>query len=215
MWDKYGLAMGGLVAPANATRDARVHGLLGDPGSLLSRLTLVSPKYTKQMQGYQLVYRNAQNQQVVDPQLVNLRQGWNLITRTIEGRARTFLVYGDGIAPTFRVDPNLKLVINAVDLPKGFKVEGQILDDSFGSTPFGKVITGLDQLQLQARSDGSKYVPLQFDVQDLAGNSTTVKLDLTIDFSTILPPTFDPITLTPRQLSETLLALLGYKVVTA
>jgi hypothetical protein len=60
---------------------------------------MVSNQSTTQLKGYQLIYLNASGKRVVDPTLINLNPGWNLITRTINGTKTTFFVYG-GVLPT-------------------------------------------------------------------------------------------------------------------
>jgi hypothetical protein len=94
LFDLYGLAIAGSIAPTNSTSNPAVYGLIGDPATYLPDLELVSDKYTKQLVNYQLVYKDAAGLRVIDPTPVQLRLGWNLILRTIAGQNRTFLVLG-------------------------------------------------------------------------------------------------------------------------
>jgi hypothetical protein len=211
MWDRYGLAIGGIVAPANAFTDPKIRGLIGDPANYLPDLKLVSAKYSNVLTGYRLVYRDAAGTKITDPTPVNLRAGWNLITRRIGGNLRTFLVYGDVTAPTFQIDPKQTLRINPLDLREGIVIRGKILDDSFGSKSFHKRFSNLDLLPQFKRADGSVYVVVKFTIKDLAGNKTEVALQVTIDPKAPLQMDIGFKKLPPRQVSETLLALLGFK----
>jgi hypothetical protein len=91
MWAKYGLAVGGAVAPADAAPAPRVHGLIGSPTQYGEDLRLGEVR-TAQLAGYQPVCIGAQKNTVAIPQ-VDLQQGWNLVTHSIDQRPRSFLVY--------------------------------------------------------------------------------------------------------------------------
>ncbi len=141
---------------------------------------LKSKKYTNALTGYQLQYQMENGTKVKDPVLVNLREGWNLIVRTIGGHARTFLVFGDITAPTFTLNPNIKLVINPLDLKNGFLVKGTITDNSTGSKNFEQRFKDLDKI-LQTNPDGSQFVVITFRIKDMAGNFTDVSLTIVVD----------------------------------
>jgi hypothetical protein len=106
IFSKYGLAIGGAVAPADAAvNPPGIYGVLGSPFAYQTVLNLVSARYTTfhpTSPSYLLAYS------YLDPatgQLVTVREstptqlvaGWNLLTRsiTIDGKTstRTFLVY--------------------------------------------------------------------------------------------------------------------------
>jgi hypothetical protein len=93
LWDQFGLAVGGALAPAQAATLPGIRGTVGLAANYLPSVTLVSPTQADHTKPYQLVY-NLGNQGVVDPNPVALQAGWNLITRTIAGRTRSFFVYG-------------------------------------------------------------------------------------------------------------------------
>jgi hypothetical protein len=209
IWDQYGLGIGGMGAPSGLTTDASINALLGAPRAYLPYLRLESARYTNQLTGYQLMYRDATGEVIVDPTLVNLHEGWNLVTRTIDGMTRTFLVYGDTTPPTFEADPS-QLVINPADLKTGLVFVGQLVDESFGSLPIVVGFSDLDQLPLQTRADGSKYVVVEFTIQDLAGNTSDIKLQITVDPNAPRQPTPIIPPLMPRfTQSVTLESLLG------
>ena len=100
LWQQYGIAFAGAVAPSGATSSPRLYGLLGAPTTYSPTYTMVSPTSTTKLKGYQLIYINAVGKKVVDPTLVNLVAGWNLITRTINGVKTTFFVYGGVLSST-------------------------------------------------------------------------------------------------------------------
>jgi hypothetical protein len=205
--DQYGLALGGVVAPENATTDPRIQGLVGDRVSYQETLALRSRKYTNQLTGYRLVYSRGDGTQVRESNVVNLREGWNLLTRTIDGRARTFLVFGDTTGPSFALNSGVALVINPLDLKSGFVVRGTIRDNSTGSKPFHQRFTDLNQL-VQTRTDGSQFVVIRFRIRDMAGNVTEVALTLAIDSRAPRQNDLGYVDLPSRPASATLLVLL-------
>jgi hypothetical protein len=95
IWEKYGLAIGGALAPADAVAAPRVNGLLGTPSRYADDLRLDAVR-TKQAAGYQPVCIGAQKKTItIAP--VDLHQGWNLITQLVDQQPRSFLLYaGEG-----------------------------------------------------------------------------------------------------------------------
>jgi hypothetical protein len=215
LWSQFGLALGGIVAPPNATTVPGINGVVSDPANYLPTLKLQSRKYESQLQGYQLSYLiagvgNAAPTLVVDPQVVNLVPGWNVITRVIGGVNRSFLVYGDVTPPTFQINPKLVLKINPLDLSYGFTITGTILDDSFGSMDYHHRFTGLDKLPIQTAADGSKFITITFTISDFAGNQTKVSINVIVDPSYPLQGQLHQKHHAPRTLSPTLMSLLGF-----
>ncbi len=210
IWNEYGIAIGGAVAPSIVETDARINGLIGDPADYPPNLQLRSRKYTNRLEGYRLVYSGEDGVKIRDTERVDLREGWNLITREIDGHTRTFMVYGDVTAPEFVADPERPLVLNPLAMKKGFTVRGVVLDDSFGVKKFKKKFKGSDlaKLEVQTRADGSQFILLEFRVKDRAGNFTEVQLELTLDENAPLNPLGKQKNLPPRQISPTLEALL-------
>jgi hypothetical protein len=94
LMDLYGLAAGGVIAPATATQVPGVSGLVGGTATALPALTLVSPDRASVSTPYTLSYIDLTGLTVVDPTPVTLNVGWNIITRVIGGRNRSFLVLG-------------------------------------------------------------------------------------------------------------------------
>ena len=177
----YGLAVGGAVAPSGAMRRGRVNGLLGAPASYPPALTLNSAKYTSMLSAYKLSYTPAGSARVRETQVTPLREGWNLLTRTVGGSLRTLLVYGDTTVPAFRPSSSMRLTINPLALANGFEVRGTVVDASVGETGFTRRFTDLTTRPLLTRDDGSQYIALDFQVKDRAGNATDVVLELALD----------------------------------
>jgi hypothetical protein len=93
IWDTYGLALGGAIAPAGATTPAGFYGKLGTPATYPPLVTMNSAASTTVLTGYQLIY-TVNGTQVRHPTRFNLHAGYNLITLTISGYKHTFFVYG-------------------------------------------------------------------------------------------------------------------------
>jgi len=214
IWSQYGIAPGGIVAPADAVQVERINGLVGPRSVYQPELQLRSRKYTNQLDNYQLVYRTPGGDTIADPQRVNLREGWNLVTRQIDGKPRTFFVYGDITAPTFTLSSSTPLVVNPNGLEFGFVVRGTVFDDSFGTMSFAKKFEDLQTRPIQTRADGSQFIRLEFQIKDLAGNTTNVVLELNLDPNAPLVPGTGQKDLPPRELPVTLLELLQYYYLT-
>jgi hypothetical protein len=97
MAQSYGLALAGAVAPADAVTVPRIHGLVGSyaaysPELRATRMQVATGK------DYHLSYTAAAvKNSMADANPVDLRDGWNLITRDIEGRRHSFIVFvGEG-----------------------------------------------------------------------------------------------------------------------
>ena len=124
---------------------------------------------------------------VKDTTPVDLRDGWNLITRTINGQARTFFVFGDTEAPTFQVNPNQPLAVNPNGLAFDYVLHGTVTDNSFGQMSFAKKFSDLQDREIFRDASG-QYLLLEFTIQDLAGNATPVSIQLRLDPNAPLVP---------------------------
>src|SRR5262249_10088125 len=99
LWDQFGLAMGGAVAPANALPFAGSNGLVGDVTPLTGFYRLVSSPRQSVANPYTLKYQlfnpdRTIGKLIVDSTPVTLQLGWNAITRVINGVTHTWLVFG-------------------------------------------------------------------------------------------------------------------------
>ena len=84
-----------------------------------------------------------------------------------------------------KVRANLSTTLNKADLANGtsFVIDGQILDDSFGSKHFNISIKLNDSnfvSPLKTRADGTQFVTISFQIKDFAGNTTLVNLDFNV-----------------------------------
>ena len=184
MWDQYGLAIGGVLPPLRPiARNPRINGLITIAAPPLPDLMMRTPRYTAELEDYQLVYVAPDGQRVYDQDLIDLHLGWNPITRTVDGVERTFFVYGDHSPPRFEYDYDSPLIIHPSKLSDGFTVHGYVIDDSTGRRIYSRTFSGsqLEDLPIATRSDGSRFVVLEFKIGDRAGNRSDVALELTLD----------------------------------
>jgi hypothetical protein len=221
IFQQYGLAIGGIVAPSDAVPQAGINGLVSPtPVSYLPDLQLLSPKYFNfTLNPYLLAYKYLDpttNKYVTVKETTptTLVAGWNLITRTILGQTRTLLVYGDNTPPTFTFSSSVPGVINKADIDNGstFVVDGYIQDDSFGKKHFRAEFKLNDPTHFSAiktRPDGSQYVTLTFTVSDYAGNTFLVTADITVTYTATLIKDLGRKNLPTIPLSVTLMELLG------
>ena len=181
--DQFGLAFAGTRAHTDAYPQPRVNGLMGPPVESPEALKLLSSKYTNQLQGYELVYLDATGDPVHE--VIDLRSGWNLLTREIGGATRTLFVFADTEAPTFHL--RSAEVVNPEGLRFGITVRGDVLDNSMGRKVFQREFENLEALPV-VEIDGRQYLELTFDVDDLAGNVTPVVVHVLLDSDAPLVP---------------------------
>ena len=212
LWAKYGLAVGGTVAPKDAVRDPLINAMIGAPAVYLPKLSLSSAKYTNNVTGYKLSYRDEAGVRTTEATVSKLREGWNLLVRKIGGVNRTFFVFGDTITATFELAPDQSLVLNPADLKTGFTLRGSVVDNSFGRMNFKKRFKDLDQLPLQTDADGvTRFIALSFPIRDFAGNTVTVQLKVIVDPNAPLQKDIGRKVFGRKQISATLVALLGFR----
>ncbi|MCX7423068.1 MAG: hypothetical protein NT013_26525 [Planctomycetia bacterium] len=168
---------------------------------------------------YKLTYgyaatANSPSAYIVDASPTILKNGWNLLTRTVLGQPRTLLVYSDNTPPSLQLNATMPTTINKADLDNGatFLIDAVLLDDSFGSRKFQQSIKLNDKSivsNLNTRADGTQFVTLTFIVEDLARNKTIVKVDLNVTYTATLLKDIgrknDPLFVS----SSTLLGLIG------
>jgi hypothetical protein len=239
MWNTYGLSIAGLVAPVDSKTGHvdRVHGLVGPAGAYPVDLYLLSKKYSQFPQNksdanndwskvapYTLSYKYA------DPanpgkfitvtekgSPTALVQGWNLVTRTVNGMTRTLLVYGDDIPPDFVPAKDQVWTINTADFNNNaiWVLQGEITDDSFGQRFFRKNFTLGDThffsaLFQKTGADGKlhTYTTFSMTITDFAGNKTVWTHDLEVTDTAPLQKDLGRKYLPDIIPSETLIALI-------
>jgi hypothetical protein len=100
LWDKYGLAIGGVVAPAGAKTDPKVDGLLGEPLTPRAGLVLHNA-FSAKLEGYRPICSEPGQVKKTPPDAppVDLQRGWNLVTQKLGDDVRSFLVFGGADRP--------------------------------------------------------------------------------------------------------------------
>lgn len=215
LWEEFGIAPGGTIAPDDAVEVERINGLVGSRSEYQSRLKLRSSKYTNELDDYVLSFVDANGDLVVDAAAVDLREGWNLITRQVAGETRTFFVYGDVTEPTFQLTmSDDELRVNPLGLSHGFVVHGRVFDDSFGDMTFRKKFKDLQERPILTDEDGTEYIELSFTIRDLAGNSLDVTVRVVLDPDAPLVPGTGQRDLPPRPVPQTLAELIEYYFLT-
>lgn len=94
LWEKYGLAVAGAVAPADAVRPPRINGLLGSPTKYSQPEVLLYPTRSTELKRFRLVAVGTDKKKVAEAPPMDLKKGWNLITLTVGEDRRSFLVFG-------------------------------------------------------------------------------------------------------------------------
>ncbi len=215
LWDAFGLAPGGAIAPADAVHVAGINGLVGSRTTYLPTLELRSDKYTNQPNNYTLSYENARGDEIAEQSKSPIREGWNLLTRQVDGNKRTFFVYGDTKAPEFILNTDrTDLRVNPQGLQFGIVIYGTVRDDSFGEMHFRREFKDLQTRPILTDSLGKKYINLTFNIHDLAGNTTSVSLKVYLDPTVPIVPGTGQRDLPPRDVPRTLAELLAYYYLT-
>jgi hypothetical protein len=100
LWDKYGLAIGGAVAPADARTDPRIDGLVGEPTTPRPGLVLHNA-FSPKLEGYRPIWSEPgqAKKAAADMPAVDLLRGWNLVTEKFDDGVRSFLVFGGADRP--------------------------------------------------------------------------------------------------------------------
>jgi hypothetical protein len=93
MWQRYGLALGGALAPADAVEEPRVYGLVGGPATYPAQVRPTVVR-TERREAFQLTAYDGAKRPVLRAPPADLRSGWNLVTAAAEdGVTRSFLVF--------------------------------------------------------------------------------------------------------------------------
>lgn len=215
LWTQFGIAPGGTIAPEDAAEVDRVNGLVGSRSEYQMPLQLRSAKYTNQLAGYELRYIDENGELIVDAATVDLREGWNLLTRMVNGQTRTFFVFGDVTAPEFRLTmSDDELRVNPLGLRHGFVVHGRIFDDSIGDMMFRRRFNDLAERPILTADDGTQTIELAFTINDPAGNTLDVVVVITLDPDAPLVPGTRQRDLPPRAVPTTLAELIEYYYLT-
>ncbi|MFM9965219.1 MAG: G8 domain-containing protein [Planctomycetaceae bacterium] len=214
LWELFGIAPGGVVAPEDAVIVEGINGLVGSQATYLPDLELHSDKYTNKPNNYTLSYENARGDVITERNTTPIREGWNLLTRQIDGNTRTFFVYGDTKAPEFILDPRTDLRVNPQGLQFGIVIRGTVRDDSFGEMHFRREFKDLSSRPIKTDASGKRYLDITFNIRDLAGNTTSISLKVFLDPTVPIQPGTGQRDLPPREVPRTLAELLEYYYLT-
>lgn len=213
LWDQYTLAVGGTLAPAAAAAsNPKIIGLLGPAAASVPFLVRTSGEFVNANAGpYRLSYlvsdpghqipdgkvngnfsthSNIGNAFISEGLATALQPGWNVITRNILNRVRTFLLFDDTAAPTFQLTSLNPLVVHQADLVSGatLVIQGLVTDNYQPAYTLRKVLQLNDPTfvgPLHSKIDpvtGNtiNVVTVSFNISDVAGNITTVQIDLSV-----------------------------------
>lgn len=185
LWDSYGLAANGVIAPADAYTLPGVHAVASsqDVATPPPAPTLASAPYTNQLNGYVLKVSDAKGV-VSTLATVDLKPDqWNFVKATYQGRPVTMLVYAKAAPPTLRFTDasyNYKTptTISRAELQAGYTVYG-LVQNVIGKVSLPrsyKQVFRPDQLVVGA--DGKVRLTLTF--ADMAGNTASTVLVLNV-----------------------------------
>jgi hypothetical protein len=230
LWNQYGLAIGGTVAPSSAVADPLINGLVGPATNYLPPNYLWSAKWFDSRTGnYYLTY-SAWNPSlnagaggysyIQEKTATPLVGGWNVITRTMtytsQGATITqpvsFLVYNENKDPSF-IQANPGQVLNIADINNGtvFDLVGWI-SASYGMVHFTATVKLNDPTYVTAiktRADGSQYVTISFPITNFAGTTTKISIDFNVTTTAKLIKDIGQVYMPFIDLSTTLKKLLG------
>jgi G8 domain len=172
----YGLAIGGVLAPRDATAMPGVGGLVGKPvnrpAEMADEETMLARMNTGLQTGSGKESYASNHDQGYGSDCCNIhrivkglggeRTGWRFLTTRDRDKTITKLVYVDTSPPRFALDPRIKLEIHPDDVKYGFLIQGTLYDE--GAAP-EIVRRAYNQLKV---ADG--YVKIPFEYPDRAGN---------------------------------------------
>jgi len=174
LWDEYGLAIAGSLAPAKATKQAGVRGLVGPVTDELHRAIEETAAITFADDTARM--HETGGEYTIDQNLDRVRfvkgkpgepSGWRFDTQMENGRRRTKLVYVDSTPPHFDLSPCVKLEIHPDDVKHGIEICG-ILHDEVGGTP---TIKNMLKEFKDLKVDPDGYVTVNYTCSDSVGNA--------------------------------------------
>ncbi|HEV3143368.1 MAG TPA: right-handed parallel beta-helix repeat-containing protein, partial [Gemmataceae bacterium] len=101
LWEEYGLAIAGAIAPADAKTEPKIDALVGSRTTYPPPLVLHNV-YSPKLEGYRpSCTQPGQAKKVVDAPPVDLKPGWNLVSAKISDHDHAFLVFGGANKPGY------------------------------------------------------------------------------------------------------------------
>ncbi len=201
LWNTYGIAIGGAVAPQGCVPDPLINGIVGPATTYPPQNYLWSPKWFDSRKGsYYMTFswwNPSLNNGTGGYAYVNettatpLVGGWNVIKRTftytLNGKQVTqpvtLLVYNENQDPSF-IQANPGQVLNIADVNNGtvFNLTGWIVA-SYGRVHFTATVKLNDPnyvSALKTRADGTQFVTISFMITNFAGTSTKISIDFNV-----------------------------------
>ncbi len=173
IWDEFGLAIGGTIAPPGAVTKPRIVGLVGPTSAYPPRMRLVSDRFTKDLASYVPRVQDDEGR-VRRGERTDLHAGWNVLKW--DQTAAAVLVFGDASPPAFEMDPGFRSEIHPADLQFGITLRGWIVDQ-VGAVK-ARTLFAKDFKPLVSGPDGAAR--LEFSVEDGVGNRTVVPIVLRV-----------------------------------
>lgn len=185
LWDRYRLAINGVVAPSDARGMPGIIGLVSEtsPPVAPPDLSLWSPRITDQLSGYTLQVKDA-NRQVIDLATADLKPDqWNFVSGDFQGQTVAFAIYAKTAPAEFHLtDSSLRpkdATIRRSLLTTGLTIYGRIYDTVADFTfPSGTYQRSFRPDELIVDSDGKVRVWIEFE--DMIGRKQRQQLVLTI-----------------------------------
>jgi hypothetical protein len=172
-WDKFGLAVGGTVAPPGTRVLPRTAGLVGPLAVYPPLLHLTSDRFTKNLIGYVPRVKDEQGEiRLMQP--VNLQPGWNLVRSSPTAGAQ--LVFADSTPPVFEQDSGFRPEIHPDDLQFGVMMRGWVVA-TVGAVK-SRTLFAKEFKPLAADPDG--FVRFDFTVEDAIGGRAVVPVALRV-----------------------------------
>jgi G8 domain len=236
LWNTFGIAIGGAVAPLNSVPDPLINGIVGPATQYAPPNYLWSAKwFDSRKAAYYPIYSywnpGTNSYVYVDESRTDshgnhlfpatpLVGGWNVITRSFTYMSNgkqitqpvTLLVYNENQDPSF-LQANPGQILNIADINNGtvFDLTGWIVA-SYGQVHFTATVKLNDAnyvSALKTRADGSQFVTISFTITNFAGTSTKISIDFTVTTTAKLIKDIGQVYLPYIDLSVTLKNLLG------
>jgi len=172
---EFGLALGGVLAPVDATRIPGIGGLVG--GSPTYRAEMADEEKmlsrTRHLQSGRGGAGTSNEDEGHGTDCCNIhrltkgkdgnRTGWRFLTERRGGKIMTRLLYVESHPPRFELDPRIRLEIHPDDVKYGFLIQGLLYDDFAPPEAVRRIFDSL-------RVDDSGYVDIRFEYPDRAGH---------------------------------------------
>ncbi len=170
IWDSFGLAIGGRLAPSTARQHPQVLGWVGP----IPSLEAIDPSSKTRHAG---AATRDQNLNLVSFVREGEVTGWRLEKHASDQTdGVTLLTYVDKQPPEFKLDSRIKLEIHPDDVKHGFMICGVLCDKIGGVETYANIIQNKKNLTV----DEDGYVTISHDFVDAVGNKTPQQFRLKV-----------------------------------